>query len=233
MLFLIFSKNIFTLIKKGQIAALSNYFYYKRWKRSLLATSNSVADEQAWITFPAIDFIEKNTPGGSKVFEYGGGGSTLFFLKLNAAVITVEHNTAWFKILKDTIKTKDWQGHLVEPEVKDPSSILSISRPGDYFSADPDFKDHTFKNYASFIDEFPDKTFDIVLVDGRARTSCLKHSINKVKQHGFLILDNSDRKYYTSEQEDVLNNNFSLLLSTTAATPYLKHFSQTTIWKKK
>lgn len=51
--------------------------YFFTWKR--LAESNSVKAKLPWISFPVIDFLKENLTSDSKVFEFGGGGSTLFF----------------------------------------------------------------------------------------------------------------------------------------------------------
>jgi predicted O-methyltransferase YrrM len=48
-----------------------------------------------------------------------------------------------------------------------------------------------YRNYVEQIDAFADATFDIVLVDGAARPSCIMHSIHKVKPGGLLIVDNT------------------------------------------
>jgi predicted O-methyltransferase YrrM len=53
-----------------------------------------------------------------------------------------------------------------------------------------------FHRYASAIDAFPDGSFDVVLVDGRARPACIRHGARKVRVGGWLILDNAEREYY-------------------------------------
>ncbi|MGD0612699.1 MAG: hypothetical protein ABSB41_14420 [Anaerolineales bacterium] len=55
-----------------------------------------------------------------------------------------------------------------------------ISNPDDYVSGSPDYQGYTFKKYVAQIDEFKPDYFDIVLVDGRARPSCIKHAVGKV-----------------------------------------------------
>ena len=56
----------------------------------------------------------------------------------------------------------------------------------------------TFRNYVWQIDPFPDNYFDVVLIDGRARSSCIAHSSRKVKTNGILILDDAERRWYLS-----------------------------------
>jgi predicted O-methyltransferase YrrM len=61
-----------------------------------------------------------------------------------------------------------------------------------------------FALYVKQIDEFPDEYFDIILIDGRARPSCIKRSVSKVKPGGLLILDNSEREYYLAKAIEYL-----------------------------
>jgi predicted O-methyltransferase YrrM len=56
------------------------------------------------------------------------------------------------------------------------------------------------------IDAFPDGAFDVVLVDGQARPSCLKHAYTKVKPGGMLILDNADVPEYLAQTRQYLAN---------------------------
>lgn len=232
---IVFSKNIFKLLKKGYTGALKNYRYYSRWQKSLSPARNAVVDKQAWLTFAAIDLLKKNIRKGAKIFEFGGGGSTLFFLKFDATVVTVEHNKEWFDRLKDHINSKNWEGHFVPPDPVGTIKIdsLQINDPGDYYSDDSEFKNVTFKSYSSLIDKYPGAYFDIVLIDGRSRTSCIKHSLNKIKPGGYLILDNAEREYYLEKQKDVVESQFDIILNDFGAVPYSKSFSKTAIWKKK
>ena len=63
-----------------------------------------------------------------------------------------------------------------------------------------------FQEYASQINNFPDKFFDVVIIDGKARKFFTFSSISKVKEDGIIILDNSDRAQYRPIF-DFLNNN--------------------------
>ena len=63
-------------------------------------------------------------------------------------------------------------------------------------SSDPNINSFSFKKFVTTIDQYPDHYFDLVFVDGRARNSCIKHAIPKVKNGGYILLDDSDRKSY-------------------------------------
>jgi hypothetical protein len=228
-----FTQNIISAFFRHSFFAVSNYKYYKRWKQSLVPPAGPVNDKMPWITFAATDYLEKHLQPGNKVFEYGGGGSTLFFLKKEAVVVTAEHNPEWFTILKDTIRSNNWQGNLIEAETKPVTENLSPANPDDFYSADEAYADKYFKSYCSYINNFENNYFDIVLVDGRARTSCIKQAMPKVKTGGLLIIDNAERLYYTEKQLDTIKKHFTLQLNIFGAVPYSPDFSKTAIWVKK
>jgi len=58
-----------------------------------------------------------------------------------------------------------------------------------------------FANYATHLLEFPKGYFDVVVVDGMARSLCLFLAADYVAADGIIILDNSERWQYNSLQE--------------------------------
>jgi predicted O-methyltransferase YrrM len=230
---LLFLKEYSRVLVKRKFPDLLTFRYYKKW--NYLKDKNPLSAKQPWITFRAIDFITKNTHKTDKVFEYGGGGSTLYFLSQVSEVVTVEHDREWFHLLQNNIDPADaprWNGQLILPENSVDTTNLDKSQPTDYFSEDPKFRNNTFKSYSTFICQFKDEFFDLVLIDGRARTSCLFHAIPKVKIGGFLVLDNSERKYYLKNNLKMLQKHYRLLSDYMGPVPYSPHFSKTTIWQR-
>ena len=222
-------------IGKAKGTYLGQFKYFFQFQKSLQPDSSSVKDEQPWITFDAIRFLQKATTIQSKVFEYGGGGSTLFFVKRAGEVITVEHDKEWFKILTGIIekqKLNNWKGSYIEPQQGDFVQHPDKSNPDHYSSADLKSKGFHFHNYTSAIDAYAAVYFDFVLVDGRSRPSCIKHSLPKIKIGGYLILDNSDRDYYLSATKQLIDQKFKCVLQCTGPAPYNKQFSQTSIWQR-
>ena len=186
-----------------------------------------------WLTFSAIDYLNSYLTPQMKVFEFGGGGSTLYFLERTAEVVTVEHHEEWYDALKKKIEgryTSKWNGNFVQPDSQT-SLGRQIGDPDEYFSDDPLYENQTFRTYASFIDKFPDEYFDVVLIDGRARPSCLKHSLSKVRLNGLLTLDNAERHYYLDWIDGQLDN-YTLMQDWFGPTPYSQWFSQTNIWQR-
>jgi len=162
-----------------------------------------------WLSYDAIEFLAARVARGWRVFEYGSGGSTLFWLERGAEVVSVEHDPQWYAQLQQyAIQYPALEYRLILPEAGDicgPQSISSISDPCCYQSSNVQFAGMNFRRYASQIDEFPDQHFDVVIVDGRASPSCLMHSVAKVKVGGLLVLDNADRDYYLAQTRSLMN----------------------------
>lgn len=217
----------------------SDYFqlkHYFKWKNSLKEGASSVKDEQPWITYDAITFLDKHVNLNSSVFEYGGGGSTLFFTKRAREVVTAEHNKEWFELLEKMLSAKNitnWKGNYILPESGNLVSSPDPANPEHYSSADIPSKNFNYKNYASAIDVYTDEYFDFILVDGRSRPSCMQHAITKLKKGGYLLLDNSERKYYLQMMQKIIDSQFECVLGNSGASPYSNEFTQTTIWKKR
>lgn len=139
---------------------------------------NTVRLRLPWLPFRLIDELEQIVGPGSKVFEYGGGGSTLWFLDRGAEVVTVEHHDAWADTLESYASASGW-------------TLLRASA------------EHEYAEYVAAVDAYPKDHFDVVLVDGRERARCLLAAASRVRPGGMLILDDSDRERYTSAAEQV------------------------------
>ncbi|WP_372733996.1 O-methyltransferase [Nocardioides sp.] len=124
-----------------------------------------------WLPFRLIEELGEHVRPGSRVFEYGGGGSTLWFLAQGAQVVTVEHHPAWAAQLRASISSESW---------------TLLERP----------ETDRFKTYVEAIEDYPDEEFDVVIVDGRERARCLTAALPKVKPGGLLIVDDADRERY-------------------------------------
>lgn len=212
----------------------SQVAYYFRWKRSLQQGRTSMSERMPWVSFPAIDLLERALKPTDRVFEYGGGGSTLFWNERVAEVVTAEHDASWFALLErhmEGVKRARWTG-LARPATK---GVLvdrpDPAEPAHFASSDAHFVGMHFKEYVTAIDTYPDGYFDVVMVDGRARTSCLVHGLPKLRSGGLLILDNAERAHYTAKNKALLAP-LELLLAGMAPVIFNRDFSETRIYRK-
>jgi len=168
--------------------------YFGEWSKSLRNGRSPMVDRKPWVTIAALHWLEKSIKKGWQVFEYGMGGSTLFFLDKGCHVVSVEHHKGWYdqvsKILKSTSLIKSY---LEEPSAQNLNPV--------YESQFKKWKGMNFESYVRVAETLPDQRLDLALVDGRARNQCIVAIMDKVKPGGFLLLDNSERSRYQAAIE--------------------------------
>lgn len=205
-----------------------------RWLQSL-KKDYLFSEPSPWITFDAILKIKESLRSDWRVFEYGSGGSTLFWLNYGLRTVSIEHDPDWYYLVKSRLGNHPLLDYrLVTPEPiqrVDTKDAPNAADPASYFSAQEDYRELRFHRYVAQIDEFADAYFDLVLVDGRARPSCIKHAVTKIKPGGILVLDNADRGYYTEQAKRYLEG--FQVLRFWGAVPTLPMYTQTNIyWKQ-
>jgi hypothetical protein len=229
------ASNIAALIKNPRsINLLGLIRDFPKWSSSLDPGRTPLTDRMPWIALSAITFLEGILNKNMVVFEYGSGGSTLFFASRVKEVVSIEHDQAWYREVIEQINNNNLANcrvRLIEPSPSSPSASQNIADPDDYASDDERYRGMSFKDYASSIDLYPENYFDIVIIDGRARPSCYKHARSKVKIGGYLVLDNAERLYY-SFIHDSLNNESWIKREFYGMVPYNYYFSETCLWRR-
>jgi len=152
------------------------------WFRSFTeeASIDAEGDPVPWFTYPAIEFIKKRINKDLLVFEYGCGGSTLWWASRVKEVVSVEHDEKWYKKISSSI----------------PDNVFIIHIELEYGG-----------NYSKKIKEFNNK-FDIVVIDGRDRVNCALNCLDALKPDGVVIWDNSDRTEYMGGYNFLLEHGF-------------------------
>lgn len=140
-----------------------------------------------WWSFAAIEAMRRHVVPGMKVFEYGGGGSSVWLQDLGADLTVVEHDREWYEELRRVLKA-DASVLLKEPT--DSGTCGSRVSPNLYFD-----------DYVNAINDVNDDSLDLVLVDGRSRVACGLAAMSKVKHGGLLVLDDSGRSRYVALRE--------------------------------
>jgi hypothetical protein len=213
-----------------------NLSIYREWITQIKSKKQPLQLELPWLTIDAKNYMEKflKNNKNSKVFEYGSGGSSLFFSKLASEVYSIEHDPKWFSVVCDVMKNKlmrNWSGFLIEPEIVGSENTKNINNPNDYYSSDSNYINRQFVKYSNSISKFEDGYFDLVLIDGRSRPSCIMNSFNKLRIGGLLIIDNSEREYYYEKTLKYLIN-YNLEVNTFSALIGTPQFTRTNIYRK-
>jgi predicted O-methyltransferase YrrM len=97
-------------------------------------------------------------------FEWGSGIGSIWFAQRSARLVSVEHNPRWAEVVQSSRRQRAVQNM--------------------------DYRLVSEGAYVATIDEFPDRTFDYLLVDGLFRDEAFYRSLPKVKPGGWLIFDN-------------------------------------------
>lgn len=156
-----------------------------------------------WVTYSFIDFIKNRLHKELTIFEYGSGNSTLFYAKRVKRVVSVEHDEAWFQ-------------KIVAEKAPNAEMIFTkLEVNGEY------------SQKAKLLSE----KFDVIIVDGRDRVNCCKHSIGALSNRGVLILDDSERKVYEEARTFLKGNGFKEL-SFSGISPGLFYNKATSVFYK-
>jgi hypothetical protein len=172
--------------------------FFFLWRRFRVAAASTLEYEIPWMSFAAIEYLKTWLHKDMLVYEYGSGGSSLFLSSRVRHLYSVDHDGSWFKDVEAIIEKKNINNisyAFIKPEPVS-GTDKDCSHPEHYLSCMGEFKNLSFEKYVKSIDHHPHDYFDLVIVDGRARPSCIKHAIPKIKKGGVLLLDNADRSYY-------------------------------------
>lgn len=194
------------------------------------------AEARPWMCFPAIDHLDRLLTSDSKVFEYGSGGSTIYFAQRAREVVSIEHDPSWHQRVQLELtgrKLANVRCELVEPALDPAFDRSRIADPSAYVSDDEQYTGKTFKSYTRTIDSYPNEYFDLVVVDGRARPACIRHARDKIRPGGVLLLDQSERHYYLSESDVLLDPKSWARARHMAPLPYSLHFTEATFFTKR
>jgi len=171
--------------------------------KSILFRQSHKPTPLPWMNYYALIYINQAIKKSPHVFEYGSGSSTLYWISKGAKIVSIEHDASFYENLKIKLDANVVY-HLIEPQIQTVGTANSPADPDLYQSTD--YHGCFFENYVKAIDIYPNEHFDVVVVDGRARPSCIKRALPKIKKGGMLILDNSDRSYYTQKTSPLLND---------------------------
>jgi hypothetical protein len=222
-----FRREIHEMNRRGYTVGIHAWRYFSRWQASLRNSRTPIKDASPWMTFDAIKWLDSVLCPEMRIFEYGSGGSSLFFSRRVREVVSAEHNPHWFECISRVMleqKCSNWKGILAPPEREEGSDNREPSDPFGYVSSDEEFRGFSFKRYVNSIHEYPTGNFDLIVVDGRARPSCIAASLNKSKK--WILIDNTERSYYLENFELGLLGNVTHF---SGPAPYIEGFIRTSV----
>lgn len=147
-----------------------------------------------WMALEAVDYLDRHLTGRMSLFEWGSGGSTVFFAERVRTVRTIEHDASWGAWVLGEMETRGISN--VDLEVIAPVEVSDFGAKEPILDNRQDYAGLDFRAYVESIDEWSDASLDVVIIDGRCRPACIRQAIPKVKPMGLLVVDNSERVAY-------------------------------------
>jgi hypothetical protein len=130
-----------------------------------------------WLTDGALDFLDSHIfylkshlQRNPRIFEFGAGNSTLYFLSRGCLVTSIEHDSDWCRKIVDVASCFGYQDRL---------NLTHAQRP------------YHQKFDVTACD------YDLILVDGRDRVQCLERVVDEIgrlpgNKKPLVILDNTE-----------------------------------------
>ena len=183
---LFFRFHWFLLTHPGSLRFMGKWMKYKFFFRG----KNFILAGMPWMNFKVIQWLRSYLKKEMILFEWGSGGSTLFFSKLVDQVVSVEYDEEYYHFVQEQLKGKGNVELILEkPQEK-----------GVFRSFSPGHLNSYFDNYVKTIETYPDRYFDVIVVDGRQRNQCFKLALKKIKEDGIIVFDNFEREFYKKSQ---------------------------------
>ena len=134
------------------------------WLRSYIQQRSIDRDGNPvpWYSYAAIEYLKTLNLENSRIFEYGCGGSSVFWAERAKQVIAAENDSKWASIVNS----------YAIPNLK---VIESTTR----------------EKYINLPEELGGN-FDMVVIDGRYRHDCVHIASRVVSETGIIVLDNAD-----------------------------------------
>ncbi len=160
------SRRVRTMLSFSEKGYLDELGWFEAYDRKVPVDQDN--NPIPWVTYSFIDFIKERLKKEHSVFEFGSGNSTYFYAKYAGTVVSVEHDKEWFDKIQGT-----------KPENAE-LMFCELVPDGDYCR----------------LPQKLEKTFDIIVVDGRDRVNCCRQAVKAVSETGVIVLDDSERESY-------------------------------------
>lgn len=135
-----------------------------------------------WWSYGAIRYMDRYLTSTHRVFEYGSGGSSLFLARRAAAVVAVENDPAWHRLVVDTAAAHGLAHLSCELHPLSDDSLASFRR-------------------SEFSRRIAADVWDVVVIDchcgfneapfGVIRPAAFADALERVRPGGLIVLDDS------------------------------------------
>lgn len=136
---------------------------------------------RVWMSVQEQELIESYLDENTTMLEYGSGFSTLWFSQFVKQYYSIEHSKEWYEAISAKISAL-------------PNVVYTLAGvdagfkgwPGGFSEGNFD----QFEEYIKAVDRFnpPEKVFDRVLIDGRARAFCAKYILKYLHKGSYIFI---------------------------------------------
>lgn len=164
-------------------------------------SSEGVLGDLPLMTQKEIDMILSYLKPDDIMFEWGSGGSTLYFPRFVKEYHSVESQKHWYVIVKSFI---------LKSEIKSKVHLKYIPIPPYDWSTNNHTKEE-FKEYIEYIGETPHKKYNIILIDGenKTRAFCAIEALKYIDNNSIVFIHDyyHRREIYKEIEEyyDIIN----------------------------
>lgn len=194
------------------------------WVRSLLSVSDVhdfVRLDVPWWTLDSMSLVDEflRQRPNARVFEWGSGASTLWLEKRAGQVTSVEYDPQWFAVMATLVTAPTRLLHT--PAIPSDTPVVPSGMWG-----------HRGLDYLDYVNaiETVDGDFDLIVIDGRARTACLEKAVSRLTPEGMVVFDNTNRVRYQAALRSMRDQ--LAAITTTGLTPTLPYSTQTTLLRR-
>jgi hypothetical protein len=183
-----------TVVKVARLAAnlVAHPGYIAPYVSNCISRRSPLELEIPWFSYSAIRFLDQFVKARMLVYEYGSGGSTLYFSKHSGRVVSIEDNKQWYERITRVVHERDIKNVNIRFT---PANLCSVG----LFRA------------SGYPDALPKELADIVVVDGseldevQVRPVCFTIAETRIKSGGVIIVDDSWRypqlRYHNSAKK--------------------------------
>jgi predicted O-methyltransferase YrrM len=144
----------------------------------LYERSNS---DKPWLCAGTIVFLERVLTTEMIGAEFGSGRSTRWLAARLKKLVSIEQSSEWYQIVCNQLKDAAIQN--VDYR------LIPIEHP----ESEPEHEEYeTLPKYVAVLNTFENDSIDFVLVDGHYRSTCIKAALSKIRNGGYLVVDDTN-----------------------------------------